>query len=305
MEDDVTQAAIRYFAALQLLGRTQAAQRHLVADPSWRAFLDEGTVPTDVDAEQLARACRGVSESFARLPRQTTIIRRAHTRYPTRLQAVPEPPEFLFAAGDLSLLELPVVSIVGTRAPTEGGVIRARQLSAWLAFQGIVVASGLARGIDRAAHEGTLAVGGNTIAVLGTPLHRAYPREHAALQRIIRENGLLLSQFSPGAAVTRDHFPQRKAVMSGISLATVVMEAGETSGALIQADMALKQGRLVLIPQSAVDNPAVDWPARLLRRSDRARVFHTLEDVQEILRPWVMPRDSGGRRRPLIGSLAH
>ncbi len=136
-----------------------------------------------------------------------------------------------------------------------------------LAEYRIVVASGLAAGIDTAAHRGALEAHAHTIAVLGTPLTRVYPRENANLQNRIAEEGLVMTQFAPSSPIERWNFPMRNAVMSGISLATVVVEADEAGGALIQADFALKQGRLVFIPQNALENPRLKWPGKFIKRT--------------------------------------
>lgn len=137
--------------------------------------------------------------------------------------------------------------------------------------------SGLARGIDRAAHEGCLVAGGKTVAVLGTPLDRVYPREHAPSQELIGEVGAAVSQFCPGFPVRRHFFPARNANMSGLSLGTVVVEASETSGVLIQARKALEQGRKLFIPQSAVDDPLISWPRRFLEKG--AVALRTINEV--------------------------
>ena len=147
----------------------------------------------------------------------------------------------------------------------------------------IVVASGLARGIDTQAH--TAAVEHNncmTISVIGTSLAKAYPAENSKLQELISEKGLVISQFAPSEKVQRWFFPMRNAVMSGISLATVVIEAGETSGALKQADYALKQKRYVFIPQSALDNDAIKWPRKYIQRPG-AYSFRKINELLEKL----------------------
>lgn len=156
--------------------------------------------------------------------------------------------------------------MVGTRTPSPDRREKAYKLSKLLGRFGIVVASGLARGIDTSAHTASIENGQPTIAVIGTPISKVYPRENEWLQRENSEKGLLVSQFPPSANVERWFFPMRNFVMSGISLATVVVEAGETSGALKQASYALKQGRFVFIPQSAINNPNIAWPKKYLTR---------------------------------------
>jgi len=212
------------------------------------------------------------------------VISKSDIEYPEQLRRVEGAPEFLFVRGEnLDILTKPIISIVGARKASEEGRLRAFKLAGLLAGYGIVVASGLAYGIDRAAHEGALAAGGDTIAVLGTPLNRVYPKEHEELQNQIGRSGLLVSQFYPGAGVQRFYFPMRNAVMSGLSLATVVIEARETSGSLIQARQCLKQGRKLFIPQSAVDNPNLEWPKRFLKNPG-AFSFSRIEDLMEVLK---------------------
>jgi len=202
--------------------------------------------------------------------------------YPPLLAHVSDAPRFVFIRGRLELLDgRPAIAVVGTRAPTEEGRLRARKLGYLLAKRRIVVVSGLARGIDEAAHRGALEIGGDTVAVLGTPLTRAYPREHAELQSLIGTVGALLSQFYPGAGVKRHFFPMRNATMSGLCLGTVVVEASETSGALIQARKCLQQGRKLFIPQSALDNPRLTWPKRFLEQG--AHSFRAIDDLMRVL----------------------
>ena len=137
------------------------------------------------------------------------------------------------------------------------------------------------KGIDTATHRSALKYGGRTIAVIGTPINQYYPKENRNLQMEIEKKGLVVSQFPPCNVVNRWNFPTCNATMSGISLATIIMEAGETSGALKQADYALKQGRDVLIPQSAINNPLIKWPTLYVLKG--AFAFRTLKEVLEIL----------------------
>ncbi len=169
------------------------------------------------------------------------------------------------------MLKENIVSVVGSRTASKEGIEKAYRLSRYLGRAGIVVASGLARGIDTAAHTASLDYNYLTISVIGTPLTKVYPKENADLQRRIGEAGLVVSQFPPSAPVQRWHFPMRNAIMSGISLATVIVEAGETSGAL-------KQNRLVFIPQSALDNENISWPKRYIKRKG-AYKFSKLDEL--------------------------
>lgn len=186
----------------------------------------------------------------------------------------------LFLAGDRELLRLPAVAIVGSRAASVDGCRRAHQLARDLVAAGVVVMSGLAAGIDGAAHRSALEHGGRTIGVIATPLDKAYPPEHAHLQEEIYRRHLLLSPFASGTKTTPRHFPERNRVMARLSLATVIVEAGDTSGSLHQALEALTVGRLVFIAQSVARDPKLTWPRRFL---DKPGV-HELASSADVIR---------------------
>ncbi len=287
MENASQDRAIRYFTLLSILGNTRQSREMIDLREEYQNFVRAGTI-SDSLIKAVGSDCplrstlAKVTSAFKHL-KHYYIVEHGSAEYPPQLAQIPNPPRFLFLQGDVSLLTKPIVSIVGTRNPSDLGRWRAGKLAALLSRRGIIVASGLAKGIDAAAHQGTILAKGTTIAVLGTPLNQVYPREHAELQGQIAIEGLLVSQFAPSMAVQRYNFPQRNATMSGISLATVVIEAGETSGALIQADYAIKQGRIVFIPQSAVDNGNLQWPKKFLARSRNAFKFSTIEEVEKIL----------------------
>ncbi|MGW2400928.1 DNA-processing protein DprA [Kitasatospora sp. NPDC001664] len=175
--------------------------------------------------------------------------------YPLYLRLVHQRPPFVFMRGT-SLDDDLRVAVVGTRNPTPQGADHAYQIAHGLAERGVTVVSGLAAGIDTAAHQGALAAGGHTVAVLGTGLLRSYPASNAGLQEEIGGTGLLLSQFWPDAAPSKTTFPMRNAVMSGYSLATVVVEAAFRSGARMQARLALEHGRRVFLMKYLL---AHDW----------------------------------------------
>jgi DNA processing protein len=168
-------------------------------------------------------------------------------RFPPLLRAIYDPPARLFVrGGDVAALELPMVAVVGARACSPYGAQVARRLGRELAAAGLVVVSGLARGIDGEAHRGALDGGGLTIAVLGCGVDRDYPASHASLAGRIRERGLVVSEYEPGVEPAPWRFPARNRIIAGLSAATVVVEARERSGALITADFALEEGRDVL-----------------------------------------------------------
>jgi DNA processing protein len=166
---------------------------------------------------------------------------------PPLLRAIHDPPAGLFVRGAaaLDLLERPAVAIVGARACSGYGASVARNLGRELAAAGLVVVSGLARGVDGEAHRGALDAGGATVAVLGCGIDRDYPAAHADLARRIAETGLVVSEYAPGIEPAPWRFPARNRIVAGLAAATVVVEARERSGALITADLALEEGREV------------------------------------------------------------
>jgi len=174
------------------------------------------------------------------------------SRYPAWLRMVPDPPPVLWVRGDPDVLDQTSVAIVGSRSASQYARQVARSLAAGLARAGVVVTSGMARGVDGAAHEACIAAGGRTIAVLGTGVDIAYPREHAALAEQIAASGLLVSELPPGTLPFKQHFPRRNRIISGLSRAVVVVEASEKSGSLITARCALEQGRDVMAVPGSV-----------------------------------------------------
>ena len=200
-------------------------------------------------------------------------------RYPPLLACTPDPPPVLWASGELTVIDIPCVAIIGSRAASPYALQVGRRLAAELAERGMVVVSGLARGVDSAAHEGCLAGGGRTIAVTGCGLDTVYPRENQQLARRISVNGLLLSELAPGAAPLPAHFPLRNRIISGISLAVVVVEASEKSGSLITAGCALRQGRDVMAVPGSVLSGRNRGSHALLK--DGAKVVETADDILE------------------------
>jgi DNA processing protein len=188
--------------------------------------------------------------------------------YPERLQDATYPVELLYFQGWLDLVSSRSVAVVGTRTPSPDGIVRTRQLVRELVKDDITIVSGLAAGIDRAAHEAAIDQGGRTIAVLGTPLSHNYPKDNASLQRRIAEDFLVISQIpvvryeSQDYRLNRFFFPERNATMSALTEATVIVEAGETSGALVQARAAIAQGRKLFILDSCFRDLRLKWPAR-------------------------------------------
>lgn len=197
------------------------------------------------------------------------------------LREIEDGPE-LFYAGRIDLVRRKCVAIVGARKVSVDGAKRARRLARELVEHGIVVVSGLAEGVDTAAHEGALEAGGDTVAVIGTPLDKAYPAFNKRLQERIHREHLLVSPFPVGAAVYKSNFPQRNRTMAAISDATVIIEASDTSGSLHQA-AECQPGRLdrwLFIGKSVVDDPNLTWPKRFIGQAfPKARVLNSTEDI--------------------------
>src|SRR5579883_74779 len=174
--------------------------------------------------------------------------------------------QLLYYAGEIDLIKRQSVAIVGSRKCSPAGAARARRLARELVAAGVVVVSGLATGIDTNAHQSAIENGGQTVAVVGTPLDKAYPPQNAALQQLIYQEHLLISPFLIGSQVWAANFPQRNRVMAALTDATVIIEADDNSGSLYQADACCseKLSRWLFITQSAVDNPQTTWPRRFL-----------------------------------------
>lgn len=191
-------------------------------------------------------------------------------------------PTALYTAGAVDLLLTGIrVAIVGTRNPSAEGSARARRLARELVKQSVTVVSGLAKGIDFNAHTAAIEAGGRTIAVIGTPLDKAYPAEHAALQERMCREQLVISQFQVGARVFKTNFLERNKVIARISHASVIVEAGETSGSHSQARETINLGRPLFLLRSVVDNPQLKWPRKFLELG--ALVLERTEQILEAL----------------------
>lgn len=291
IDSDVKQEALNYFTVQAFFKNSDKKtapifEKLKLEIDTIKPLIDNKNIVADflnTSTEMLEAEYFNTLNGFKLLKQNDIILKKGEEGYPERLAVTDTAPPFIFARGNIDLLKERIVAIVGTRQPSEKGKESAYRLSEILGRYNIVIASGLARGIDTQAH--TAAVRHNncmTVSVIGTSLAKAYPAENSKLQELISEKGLVISQFAPSEKVQRWFFPMRNAVMSGISLATVVIEAGETSGALKQADYALKQGRYVFIPQSALDNTAISWPRKYIQRPG-AYSFRKINELLEKL----------------------
>jgi DNA processing protein len=206
-----------------------------------------------------------------------------HADYPARLSEIVDPPAVLWVSGDASILPRLAVALVGSRAATTAGIANARRLGRDVTDAGLVVVSGLARGVDRAAHEGALDAGGPTVAVLGNGTDISYPRDHREISDRIARSGALVSEFPPGTLPLARHFPLRNRIISGLSAAVVVVEASERSGSLITARLALEQGRDVLAVPGNVASGCYRGCHALIK--DGARLVETVDDILEEVAP--------------------
>ena len=214
---------------------------------------------------------------------QRAILSLGDPRYPATVLEAADPPLLLFAEGDLRLLQAPSVAIVGSRHATVQGEENARAFAEALSLAGVTVVSGLARGIDAAAHEGALAAGsGSTIAVLGTGLLQVYPKAHIALARRIAQQGLVLSEFLPDTPALRANFPKRNRIVAALSRGTLVVEAAVQSGSLITARLASEMGREVLAIPGSIHAPQARGCHALIKQG--AKLVETAQDVLEELR---------------------
>ncbi len=211
-----------------------------------------------------------------------TILIREDEAYPRRLKEIEQPPPVIYVRGEVLSEDDFSVAVVGTRRVTVYGRQVAEEIGAFLAQNGITVVSGLARGVDAIAHDAAIQAGGRTFAVLGCGVDRIYPPEHQHLAERIIERGALISDYSPGTPPDAVNFPPRNRIISGLSLATVVVEAGETSGALITATFAAEQGRDVLAVPGNIHAAQSKGANRLIQQG--ARPMLRVEDILDALK---------------------
>ncbi|MEM6330593.1 MAG: DNA-processing protein DprA [Planctomycetota bacterium] len=267
------------------LGRTPGIGPKLVAKI-------QASSERDAEGELAAASAAGIG-----------VLIESDDRYPRSLREVHDPPGVLFAKGDLLRQDDLAVAIVGSRHATRYGLKQAERLAAGLARAGLTVVSGLARGIDGAAHRGALSAGGRTIAVLGGGLLKLYPPEHTQLAAEVAGSGCLLSEAPPRMPPMSGAFPQRNRIISGLSLGTIVVEAAERSGALITTKHAAEQGREVFAVPGPIDSRLSAGCNRLIQ--DGAKLVGCVDDVLEELGPLAepTPTDDGGEVRS-VGELS-
>lgn len=260
-----------------------------------RALLEAGVHPEVADAIVNFRRWEEAERYVSRARRVGgSLLHWNDSRYPRLLREVHDAPPFLFVRGDPGDGDELCVAVVGSRVPSVYGRGRARALCTQLARVGVTVVSGLARGIDGEAHRATLDAGGRTVAVLGCGIDVVYPPEHARLFRRIVENGAVLSELLPGVGPEAGHFPRRNRLLAGMTVGTVVVEAGEHSGSLITARWAADQGREVFAVPGPI-GPLSRGPHRLIRQG--AKLTETAADILEEIAPSRLRTASREERR--------
>ena len=215
--------------------------------------------------------------------------------YPALLRRIKGPPAALFIDGDPGCLWQPQIAVIGSRNPTSGGLEHARDFATTLARQGMTITSGLASGIDSTAHTAALDAGAVTIAVNGTGLDKVYPASSQAVAERIRTQGAMISELPLGSPPKRQHFPSRNRIISGLSLAVLVIEAGVNSGTLITARKAAEQGRDVFALPGSLHNPMAKGCHRLIREG--ARLVETTADILQELGPLAVEVQTEIRQR--------
>jgi len=272
-----------YAALIEAAGSALAVLRGDHEDPeppeSLVLFDDESSVE-DLDEADLSRIGEEVQAWRTEGLHVITIL---DAEYPANLRTIHNRPPLLFVRGELRPQDERSVAVVGTRRPSHEGLAQAEAMSAGLADAGYTVVSGLAEGIDGAVHRTALARDRRTVAVIGTGLHHSYPPSHVELQRVIAERCAVVSQFWPDAPPSKESFPMRNVVMSGLARGTVVIEASHASGARMQARLALGHGRPVFLLSSLLSQ---DWARQCADRPGAHVVESAAEVVQRLERLW-------------------
>jgi DNA processing protein len=208
-------------------------------------------------------------------------IMRGDSNYPERLNDLYDPPACLYINGDITLLKEPMVAIVGSRKSSAQGLTHSHYFAQSLSKAGATVISGLAKGIDGAAHRASLGIGSKTLAVCGTGLDITYPKEHLALAHAISNHGLLVSEFAPGTGPKAFHFPRRNRLIAALALGVLVIEAAEKSGSLITARLAAELGREVFALPGPINDPLFAGCNELIQQG--AKLARSPKDVLEEL----------------------
>lgn len=301
----ITEPQMRLLALCSIRVEGKSVDWALIARCALKGHLDalcEGVIPEEsLSARKSLPILRQglrtpLSDHAARIDEELRLAEKTGAKlttvldssYPENLRTVQDLPPFLFYRGDLATeADRNSVAVVGTRDASELGLSRAVRVSRELSEAGFTISSGLARGIDTAAHETALHFERRTLAVLGTGITRCYPKENSGLLEKITHSGAVLSQFWPSRSPGRDTFPRRNHVTSGISLGSVVIEASRTSGAKMQARVASEQGRHVLLLRSLVDTQ--EWARKMVDAGRATTVDSTTQIIERLRGPSAPP----------------
>lgn len=286
MSDQATAIhAVNYSVVMGLLGYSQSQLEKFAdrfdslifrSDFVSKSDLKGALGVSDLQVDQIVSEVKKAFQAVKLKDIDTLTIRQS--LYPELLRKIKRPPQVLFTRGDLELLQSDCVSVVGAREASKEGILRAQKVAIALTEAGYTIVSGLAKGIDTAAHTATLKAGGKTIGVIGTAIDQYYPRENMGLQNQIAENNLLISQFPLQQPSSKYNFPQRNLTMCGLSVATVVVEASETSGALYQAKACIEEGRTLFIMESLLERKDLTWPTKYVNKGGIV-----LRDIETLL----------------------
>jgi DNA processing protein len=268
------------------------------AEAAWRsgelALARAGLDRRAIEALVELRARLDPAETWARVQRLGLTVLTLHDpSYPELLREIADPPPVLYLKGDLLPNDRWAIAVVGTRRVTAYGRQVVERLVGDLARAGLTIVSGLARGTDGLAHRVALEQGGRTLAVLGSGLDRLYPTEHTPLAREVAARGAVMTEFPLGTPPDALNFPRRNRIISGLTMGTLVIEAGETSGALITADFALEQGRDVFAVPGSILNPASLGPNRLIQEG--AKLVMSAQDVLQELNLTAVAQHAAAR----------
>ena len=288
------------FGSPQAAIAASVSARREVTGPAAASALE--TAPDHLDTQIAATLdWLATSDGVAR-----SVITLGDPGYPAALLETADPPLLLYAQGRVEFLQMPMFAIVGSRNPTPQGKINARAFASHLSRAGLTVVSGLAMGIDGAAHEGALEGPSGTVAVVGTGLDRVYPRRHLQLAHRIVVDGLLLSEYSLGAPPLPENFPQRNRIIAGLSRGTLVVEAALQSGSLITARLASEAGRDVFALPGSIHAPQSRGCHALIKQG--AKLVETAQDILEELRmgpPAAPAVETTEDTDPLVEALGH
>lgn len=265
-----------YAALIEETGSAVAVLHSAQEDRGPLVLFDPSPAPADQGDADLDEIAREIISWQADGMRVLTIL---DEDYPPNLRTIHNRPPLIFVHGELDALDARSIAVVGTRRVSEAGRTAATAVATDLAERGFTVTSGLAEGVDTAAHSAALAHGSPTVAVIGTGLRRFYPAKNRELQERIAREGAVISQFWPNAPPTKSSFPMRNIVMSGFALATVIIEASHTSGARMQARIALEHGRPVFLLSSLLEH---EW-AREYAERPGAHVVESAADVASVV----------------------